>query len=65
MSCVYFESEYDIGVCNASADIHIPGVDEMSCHCLKDDYRACSIFQRSLAGMNLQWRDAENSLLIH
>ena len=61
MSCVYFENEHDIGVCNASSDSHIPGIDEMSSHCFKDNYRSCAIFQRSLVGTkaNSNYRQIE------
>jgi hypothetical protein len=61
MYCNYFESEYDIGVCNAADRIHIPGIDEMSRLCFKDDYRACSIFQKNLVGMDLLRNDGDRS----
>ena len=51
MSCPYFKSKYDIGVCSASSDTHIPGIDEMGCLCFKDDFHACSIY-RSFVEIN-------------
>ena len=53
MSCSYFKIKNDIGVCNASFDTHIPGIDEMSCLCFKDAYFSCSIFRDSNAEINL------------
>ena len=49
MSCPYFKNKYEIGFCSASPDIHIPGIDEMSCLCFKYDYHSCSIFCNFLA----------------
>jgi hypothetical protein len=53
MSCIYFKRMYDIGVCNASSDTHIPGIEEMGRHCFKDDYNACSIFRKCFAEIDL------------
>jgi hypothetical protein len=49
MSCPYFKNKYDTGFCSASSDIHIPGINEMSSLCFKDDYHSCPIFYNFLA----------------
>jgi hypothetical protein len=49
MSCPYFKNKYDAGFCSASPDIHIPGINEMSCFCFKDDSHSCPIFCNFLA----------------
>jgi len=45
MSCPFFNCKYGIGICNASENIHVPGIDEMGLHCFKDSYNSCSIFR--------------------
>ena len=49
MSCPYFKNKYDAGFCSASHDIHIPGINEMSCFCFRDDCHSCPIFCNFLA----------------
>jgi hypothetical protein len=54
MSCSYFKVKNDIGVCSASLEAHIPGIDEMSGLCFKDAHCSCSIFRDCIAEINLR-----------
>ena len=53
MSCSYFKVKNDIGVCSASLEAHIPGIDEMSGLCFKDAHCSCSIFHDCIAEITL------------
>ena len=52
MSCSYFKIKNDTGVCNASLDTHLPGIDEMSCLCFKDAYFSCPRFRDCTVEIN-------------
>jgi hypothetical protein len=45
MSCPEFTTLHNIGICGASAEPYIPGLDVMGRFCFRDNYHECSHFQ--------------------
>jgi hypothetical protein len=48
MSCPYFTTVHDTGLCNASSGSYIPGLDEMGSLCFKDVYHECTHFSNDI-----------------
>jgi len=45
MSCNYFKIRNNIGVCQASSNAHIPGIDEMGRLCFRDVHYTCPLYR--------------------
>ncbi|MGO9951260.1 MAG: hypothetical protein ACLPN1_03500 [Dissulfurispiraceae bacterium] len=65
MSCSFFKIENDMGVCSASSDSHIPGIDEMGNLCFKDVYFTCPIFRDCAEDIDLQVIKSSNGDYLH
>ena len=63
MHCPFFEIIQNTGICNASKDCHIPGIDWMSRLCFKDDFAVCQIFKKADGCTAAQRSDGKRALL--
>ena len=54
MICPYFKNIYNIGVCDAATDGHVPSIDELGSLCFKERYCACPAFLKRTA-MTDRW----------
>ncbi|MGO9950606.1 MAG: hypothetical protein ACLPN1_00145, partial [Dissulfurispiraceae bacterium] len=61
MACPYFKSLHNIGVCSASSNNYMPGLDEMSLLCFKESFHNCTIFRECISELSIPQSSARET----
>ena len=63
MSCPYFKSLHNIGVCSASSGTYIPSLDEMGSFCFKEEFYTCIVFCDCISDLGLPQRTKKQNAI--